>query len=1159
MENIDIQSKAFVIKWIKLFPSKYTDESNAPFIKISWQLKPLKKNIEFGIYKKQSPGTSNNAPITPITPITPVTPHAKISSDSSIYEVNTNTHNHSHTNHGSLNQRLKVNGLIGLKKYKNNIKHDQIFEDSIVITNPNASNGNNVASTSNCQIEPFYVAFVLNNEHNIKKNRVLFSSTITPLNNCTNDSVINCNQSGLSNNLACANTETKRVNPDTSSNDIRKQTNQTGSAMSLVANAVENSAIGKPRSSSNGSNMSSTNISSGNSTSSGNSSITSVSSPTKTSPPTRASTDPSLSSRLNKQQKPANLNLSSQRKSQTFAYKPTSSSSLNPSINRSRSMSMVSNNSTSSTTNGLSHNNNNNNNNTFQPYYTHNGRFFQGYLLKKRRKKLQGFSKRFFKIDYREGKLSYYLNETSQGVSRGEVIIKLCVISADKSKKMIILDSGLELWYMKAQNYNDWKIWCEALSTKAIASYANLHKPNPGESRNALQDTKSATTTTDTAPHSTNTANTAAENLGSIINKQAIPSQQHLNSEGLALQQHQDMASLLAKMDTLDATVHNLAQTNDEKRKHSVLLEFRELSHDIKKGISKYMKSENHKSTSSNMFSCTTKNKTAATKSSSHDNLLKKITSSSHLHPAEDEAQSVLSMEYFDAADEIPGVILIDDEMDQAETPLLANPAQLGKETSPPISTSNTSKSTAKASAIENDLPLEVDNKNMWPLHETTSTKHTPVKRRNDVPESKTQPPTLLSFLRKNVGKDLSTVSMPVTSNEPITILQYMAETFEYAPLLNKCFPDVSNLNGTDSAQAKLQRLALVTAFAISNLSLQRNKTRCTRKPFSPLLAETYELCRDDLGFRFIAEKVEHKPQQVFALHVDSVFNWEVDYTLVPSQKFWGKSIELNNIGVFTLKFVNRASGKILETYQWSAPTTVLKNIIAGERFVEPMGLFEVHCLETGYKSSCEFKSTGGFFKGRSEDVNCNLYEAVGSSLTSAAAAKRQPEAKKTKISYKKAGEIQGTWTKKLVLMPANTVLWECGALVPNADKKYGFTKFSADLNEITSMERNFIPPTDSRLRPDLQSYEKGQIDRAEELKLKLEQEQRERRNNKKDIVPHFFTKVGKQSLGHHGDNSSNGSSDDLSAVDQWEYVAGVKSYWNRRKLQYWDDIEPLW
>ena len=108
-------------------------------------------------------------------------------------------------------------------------------------------------------------------------------------------------------------------------------------------------------------------------------------------------------------------------------------------------------------------------------------------------------------------------------------------------------------------------------------------------------------------------------------------------------------------------------------------------------------------------------------------------------------------------------------------------------------------------------------------------------------------------------------------------------------------------------------------------------------------------------------------------------------------------------------------------------------------------------------------------------------------------------------------------------------------------------------------MEKMFIPPTDSRLRPDLQSYERGGIDKAEELKLKLEQEQRERRNNKKDIVPHFFTKAGKQSVGQHADNSLNGSSDDLSAVDQWEYVTGAKSYWNRRKLQYWDDIEPLW
>ena len=45
--------------------------------------------------------------------------------------------------------------------------------------------------------------------------------------------------------------------------------------------------------------------------------------------------------------------------------------------------------------------------------------------------------------------------------------------------------------------------------------------------------------------------------------------------------------------------------------------------------------------------------------------------------------------------------------------------------------------------------------------------------------------PSLWGILKKNIGKDLSRVSMPVTLNEPLGMLQRMCEELEYSELLD--------------------------------------------------------------------------------------------------------------------------------------------------------------------------------------------------------------------------------------------------------------------------------------------------------------------------------------------------------------------------------------
>lgn len=92
------------------------------------------------------------------------------------------------------------------------------------------------------------------------------------------------------------------------------------------------------------------------------------------------------------------------------------------------------------------------------------GRYIQGYLLKKRRKRLQGFKRRFFTLDFRYGTLSYYLNDHNQ-TRRGEIVIKLSTVSANKKDRLIIIDSGMEIWALKTRDVNCWQTWVQALQS----------------------------------------------------------------------------------------------------------------------------------------------------------------------------------------------------------------------------------------------------------------------------------------------------------------------------------------------------------------------------------------------------------------------------------------------------------------------------------------------------------------------------------------------------------------------------------------------------------------------------------------------------------------------------------------------------------------------
>lgn len=83
-----------------------------------------------------------------------------------------------------------------------------------------------------------------------------------------------------------------------------------------------------------------------------------------------------------------------------------------------------------------------------------------GWLLKKKRKRMQGWAKRWFSLSP-SGVLSY---STSQGsVTRGSIQILVSTISYNPKLRQIHIDSGTMIYHLKTLTESDYDLWCAVL------------------------------------------------------------------------------------------------------------------------------------------------------------------------------------------------------------------------------------------------------------------------------------------------------------------------------------------------------------------------------------------------------------------------------------------------------------------------------------------------------------------------------------------------------------------------------------------------------------------------------------------------------------------------------------------------------------------------
>ena len=216
---------------------------------------------------------------------------------------------------------------------------------------------------------------------------------------------------------------------------------------------------------------------------------------------------------------------------------------------------------------------------------------------------------------------------------------------------------------------------------------------------------------------------------------------------------------------------------------------------------------------------------------------------------------------------------------------------------------------------------------------------------------------SLWSVLKSMVGKDMTRMTLPVTFNEPTSLLQRVAEDLEYTELLDQAA----------TFEDSTLRLLYVAAFTVSSYASTVGRIA---KPFNPLLGETYEYSRPDKHYRFFAEQVSHHPP-ISATMTESP-KWDFWGESHVATKFNGRSFGVRHIGLWYIKMRPDCladNGKE-DLYTYKKPDNTVVGILLGNPQVDNHGEVNIVNHATGDYCVLNFKARGW--------KSSNAYEVSG-------------------------------------------------------------------------------------------------------------------------------------------------------------------------------------
>ena len=171
------------------------------------------------------------------------------------------------------------------------------------------------------------------------------------------------------------------------------------------------------------------------------------------------------------------------------------------------------------------------------------------------------------------------------------------------------------------------------------------------------------------------------------------------------------------------------------------------------------------------------------------------------------------------------------------------------------------------------------------------------------------------SYMKDFVGRDLTKICLPITLNEPLSILHKYPE----------CFLSPGLLQGMVKSSNPVERLEKTAAHFMMT---QASHTYRHFKPFNPLLGETYEIRRDDKSIFFLSEQISHHPPiSAFYCSLPNIRSYG---SFVLGIKFTGNSLETIFDGTFTYEFLD-SKGNVETLITIVPPVICGRNIIIGE------------------------------------------------------------------------------------------------------------------------------------------------------------------------------------------------------------------------------------
>lgn len=361
---------------------------------------------------------------------------------------------------------------------------------------------------------------------------------------------------------------------------------------------------------------------------------------------------------------------------------------------------------------------------------------------------------------------------------------------------------------------------------------------------------------------------------------------------------------------------------------------------------------------------------------------------------------------------------------------------------------------------------------------------------------------SLWSVLKSMVGKDMTRMTLPVSFNEPTSLLQRVAEDLEYAELLDQAA----------SFEESALRMLYIGVFSASSYA---STTKRVAKPFNPLLGETYEYSRPDKHYRFFTEQVSHHPP-ISATWTESP-KWDFWGESYVDSKFNGRSFDFKHLGLWYMQ-LRPDCGDQQELYTWKKPDNTVVGILLGNPQVDNRGDVKITNHTTGDYCVLHFKARGW--------RSTNAYEVRGEVFNG---------------SGGKEWIFGGHWNDsiyaKKVLAPNSTEEMQLEKIKTHAsargsaasgprfdgskflvwhaherfDTPFNLTQYAITLNAPQPHLVPWLPPTDTRLRPDQRAMEEGRYDEAADEKRRVEEKQRAARKNREaqkiKYKPRWFSK----------------------------------------------------